>query len=234
MLIFAIIFVTKVYIINNEKLEHLTTEGDDIQKIATVYDKDELSVGKLQLGAKWIMPADDNATAFKVGKADGSGLANFQINNLNAATTKVNKLKLGDKWLFAGTGDASANDDWLRLYKTDGSAAYYGGLAAGRLYDARIGDVSGLKGTLDGINGRLGSLSAAVRGYRCADYGLPGGDCFNIGTTDLDTCAAECKKRWGNSMCAQTRANDQNDKTCCCRGALGYINDGNWQSKLLV
>ena len=204
-----------------------------MQKLGGVYDKDVLSVGKLQLGSKWVMPGADD-TSFKIYKGDGKTLGNVQFNTINTNTAKVNKLKLGDKWLFSGSGDAQANDDWLRLLKTDGSTAYYGGLAAGRLYDARIGDVSNLKGTLDNINGRLGALSDAIGGYRCADNGLPGGE-FGMPDTNLDACAAQCKQKFGNiAMCAQTRSNDPNDKICVCRAALGYVPDRAWQAKLLV
>ena len=46
---------------------------------------------------------------------------------------KVKKLRIGDKFLFSGVGDAHANDDWLRMFDADGKG-YNGGLAAGRLW----------------------------------------------------------------------------------------------------
>jgi len=49
-------------------------------------------------------------------------------------TTAITRIKLGSKWLLSGVGDSSANDEWLRLFNADGSAKYYGGLAAGKLY----------------------------------------------------------------------------------------------------
>jgi len=49
-------------------------------------------------------------------------------------TTKTSKLRLADKWLLSGDGDAGINDDWLRLFKADGTNAYYGGFAANKLW----------------------------------------------------------------------------------------------------
>lgn len=53
-----------------------------------------------------------------------------------AGTTKTSKLRLADKWLLSGDGDAQVNDEWLRLLKADGTNAYYGGLAAGKLWSS--------------------------------------------------------------------------------------------------
>jgi hypothetical protein len=47
--------------------------------------------------------------------------------------TNTEKLQLGNKWLLSGVGDAHANDDWLRLFNTQGTG-YFGGFAAGKLY----------------------------------------------------------------------------------------------------
>jgi Chaperone of endosialidase len=47
--------------------------------------------------------------------------------------TKTKKLRLGNKWLVSGEGDAHANDDWLRLFNIQGTG-YFGGFAAGKLY----------------------------------------------------------------------------------------------------
>jgi len=51
----------------------------------------------------------------------------------NDGATRVNKLKLGNKWTMSGVGDAHGNDDWLRLFSND-EGGYYGGFAAGRLW----------------------------------------------------------------------------------------------------
>jgi hypothetical protein len=49
------------------------------------------------------------------------------------ATVMVDKLQLGDKWMLSGVGDATANDDWLRLFRKDGKG-YHGGVAAGKAW----------------------------------------------------------------------------------------------------
>jgi len=48
-------------------------------------------------------------------------------------TTKTSKLRLADKWLLSGDGDAYTNDEWLRLFNAN-TATYYGGLAAHKLW----------------------------------------------------------------------------------------------------
>ncbi len=51
-----------------------------------------------------------------------------------AWTAKVNKIQLGNKWLLSGVGDAYGNDDWLRLFRADGTANYYGWIAMDKLW----------------------------------------------------------------------------------------------------
>jgi hypothetical protein len=86
---------------------------------------------------------------------------------------KTDKLRLGDKWVLSGVGDGQFNDDWLRLMNAGSPAAYYGGLAAGRLWTAQ-GALAGsdlrLKHDIATIPGALGKLSA-LRGvtYRWND-----------------------------------------------------------------
>lgn len=48
-------------------------------------------------------------------------------------TSKTNKLKLGDKFVMSGVGDAHGNDGWLRLFGND-EKNYYGGIAVGNLW----------------------------------------------------------------------------------------------------
>lgn len=55
-----------------------------------------------------------------------------------SGTAKVSKLRLADKWLLSGNGDAFANDHWLRLYRADGTNSYYGGFAAGELWSQKL------------------------------------------------------------------------------------------------
>jgi len=72
----------------------------------------------------------------------------------NAATMhdviQSKKIRLGDKFLFSGVGDAHANDDWLRMFDKDGKG-YNGGFAAGRLWTPSLYSNS----TDVGISGRL-------------------------------------------------------------------------------
>ena len=73
---------------------------------------------------------------------------------------KTDKLRLGDKWLLSGTGDAQGNDDWLRLLALNNSS-YYGGFAAGRLYTAQgslAGSDRALKHDIRPIDGALDAL----------------------------------------------------------------------------
>ena len=51
--------------------------------------------------------------------------------------TQTQKLQLGNKWLLSGEGDAHADDDWLRLFNTQGTG-YFGGFAAEKLYSGTI------------------------------------------------------------------------------------------------
>jgi hypothetical protein len=60
------------------------------------------------------------------------------------------KIRLGDKFLFSGVGDAHANDDWLRMFDKDGGG-YKGGFAAGRLWTPGFysdGNGASVNGTL--------------------------------------------------------------------------------------
>ena len=61
----------------------------------------------------------------------------FRMSLTENGTTKTSKLQLGNKWLLSGEGDAHANDDWLRLFNTQGTG-YFGGFAAGKLYSGTI------------------------------------------------------------------------------------------------
>ena len=49
-------------------------------------------------------------------------------------TLKLDKLQLGNKWLLSGIGDAWGDDSWLRFFNANGSANYYGGIAANSLW----------------------------------------------------------------------------------------------------
>ena len=58
------------------------------------------------------------------------------LGTLNAGNTTIPVLYLGSKFRLSGVGDAQANDEWLRIFKTDGSTNYAGGLAVGKLWTA--------------------------------------------------------------------------------------------------
>ena len=65
---------------------------------------------------------------------DGKTILQWNKDGVNVnGSTKTNSLKLGDKWSLSGVGDGHANDDWLRIMRTDGGD-YYGGVAAGKLW----------------------------------------------------------------------------------------------------
>ena len=95
--------------------------------------------GKLQLGNKWLLSGEGDAHAnddwlrlFNIqGTGYFGGLAAGKL--YSGTTTFTQKLQLGSKWLLSGAGDAHGNDDWLRLFNTQGTD-YFGGLAAGKLY----------------------------------------------------------------------------------------------------
>ena len=78
---------------------------------------------------------DDN---LYIRQANGNIRMHFDV---SSGTLKTDILRLGDKWRLSAIGDGQANDDWLRLVSATGSA-YYGGLAAGRLWTA-VGALSG-------------------------------------------------------------------------------------------
>ena len=238
--------------INYTKLEHLTPQSDEaIQNLASLYNKDELTIGKLNV------TGDANITG--------------NVPTINSNIIKTNKLNLGDKWLFSGDGDAFANDDWLRLFKTDGSKTYHGGLAAGRLWtengtingrnlfteiDALKTHVENVRPTCNwdgwrqfcgGCSDRRDDYNVHCEGGKLThmfvqDARLGGGAdarfqnyydlTGSFKTNDINDCAQECKGRYGAAaLCAQRR----NDGQCWCKSFLGLTgnNDGNWQAKLL-
>jgi Chaperone of endosialidase len=77
---------------------------------------------------------------------------------------QTQKLQLGNKWLLSGEGDAHANDDWLRLFNTQGTG-YFGGLAAGKLWSMG-GTVHGSDRRLKTDVSSLGHIADKVRALR--------------------------------------------------------------------
>ena len=67
---------------------------------------------------------------------DTDGKIRFHFDT-NTGTLKTQKLRLGDKWLLSGDGDAEANDDWLRLKNAKKPRDYYGGFAASKFWTSR-------------------------------------------------------------------------------------------------
>ncbi|QKF94364.1 hypothetical protein QKU48_gp0906 [Fadolivirus algeromassiliense] len=88
------------------------TSDEAVKNVASLYNQNQLTVSNLTTTGDATIP-----------------------------NAKINKLTLGTKWLLSGVGDNAANDDWLRLTNTLGQP-YAGGFAAGRLYDARVGDLA--------------------------------------------------------------------------------------------
>lgn len=205
-ILFIVIFIAKLW---SQKLEHLTLKSDEaVQNLYSLYNKDNFYFGTLT-----------------------SEIAN--IKKADTDTIKLKKLYVGDKWLFSGVGDASANDDWLRLYKTDGSAAYYGGLAAGKLSDSRIGDLvdvkNKLQGGIDGTNARINNISGVRDNIRCVDgYDLTG----ELQSSGIADCTNQCASRFPGTMCAQLR---KSDNRCWCKSALGLtaMGDSNFTANLM-
>ncbi len=90
--------------------------------------------------------------------ANGSMLVNGML--------QTQKLRLGDKWILSGVGDGMYNDDWLRMVNAGNQAAYYGGLAATKLWTS-LGQVTSsdlrLKHEIAPIDGALAKVGA-IRG----------------------------------------------------------------------
>ena len=89
---------------------------------------------------------------------------------------KTPKLRLGDKWLLSGDGDAEANDDWLRLKGVTDPKSYYGGFAASKIWttSGQIGSSDlRLKHDIATIDGALAKVGA-IRGVTYLWNDAPG------------------------------------------------------------
>lgn len=76
----------------------------------------------------------------------------------NQRTVNAQKIKLGNKFLLSGDGDAIGNDDMLRLMKADGSNQQFGGFSANKLMlneKLCIGDTCLDKAKLDSLINNL-------------------------------------------------------------------------------
>ncbi|MFW9949794.1 MAG: hypothetical protein ACFFKA_06680 [Candidatus Thorarchaeota archaeon] len=156
----------------------------------------------------------------------------MKVSNLDVTdTTKTNTLQLGDKWKVTAGKDAwGYDDDWIRFYKADGSAAYFGGIATGRLFDASSGgQISTLLGQMrdrteavnTGIQNRINNFEVARSGRYCHHhYHVKDGsnitDCYNI-----------CKAK--GELCADV----EHGHRCHCGEWHGLGKSGNWTSRLI-
>jgi len=94
---------------------------------------------------------------------DQGGNGNIRV----AGLIQADKVRLANKWVMSGVGDAHGNDDWLRLFNTS-NTDYYGGLAAGKLW-SKSGTLAGsdirLKKNVRPLEGALDKI-AALRAVR--------------------------------------------------------------------
>ena len=203
------------------------------QNLDSLYNKDQVTIGTVKLGNKWKMTGINSSTEeqqsnmLQIMDTEGK-LVQMDADDVNLDVINTDKLQLGEKWLFSGVGDAHGNDDWLRIMNKDGTN-YYGGVAAGRLYDARIGDLKDLSDGINGASNRLAQIEGVRNAAGCVDgYDLTGS--FKAG--DIDDCASQCKSRYGPAcLCAMRR----NDGECWCKSFLGLyrVGDSTFQAKLL-
>ncbi|MBI4215749.1 MAG: hypothetical protein HY602_03425 [Parcubacteria group bacterium] len=94
-------------------------------------------------------------------------------------TAKTDKLRLGNKWLLSGVGDAHGNDEWLRLFDAAGTG-YYGGVAMGKLW---VGGEACIGGTCrtSWPAGNLACGTGATSGWGEQRFDCPGGQIMTGG-----------------------------------------------------
>jgi hypothetical protein len=192
--------------------------NEAIQNIAGLYNKDNLTLSNLTTGGL-------NATDAKVTNTTGT-------NQLNA-----NTIKLGNKWIITSGKDGwGYDDDWLRLGKADGSAAYGGGFAGNKLWasdslyagSANINGATTIGGaltvnnsaTVHGAVNIAGELRAGNRyisqrnGMNCAGYDMSNGQI--PGTGSVQECLNRCRNAsFGGDVGAATRR--ISDGYCWCK-----------------
>ncbi|MBL8485082.1 MAG: tail fiber domain-containing protein [Rhodocyclaceae bacterium] len=97
---------------------------------------------------------------------DSTGPVHMHFDTKNGIL-RASKLRLGDKWLLSGVGDAEANDDWLRLKNAGSPRDYYGGFAASKLWSTagQIGSDARMKQDIAPIAAALSKLRA-LRGVQ--------------------------------------------------------------------
>ena len=88
--------------------------------------------------------------------------------------TTTDTLNLGKKWKLSGVGDAHGNDDWLRLFGSDGKG-YYGGFATSKLWvgdETHINNNMNLNGTINVTKADPGAIIERNLGRANDRYGV--------------------------------------------------------------
>ena len=145
----VILLITLLIIKKDKKLEHLSFESDEaIQNLASLYNKNELTIGKLNV------TADANVNTANLNTANLKTATLDKATIKSADTIKTDKILLGNKYIMSGVGDWAGNDIWLRLMRGDGQG--YGSFAAQSLWTA--------DNTINGRNifAELDSLQAQI------------------------------------------------------------------------
>jgi hypothetical protein len=208
-LLFIILLIVLIIYKNStiENMADLTPEA--IQNIASVYNKDNLNVTNMTTSG------------------------NLKAGNMETDKLKTNTIQLGNKWLItAGKDVFGSNDDWLRLGKADGSAAYGGGFAGSNLWandritasnatinnSASIANATIGNGTISNLNvgGNItigGRLISQRLNMNCSGYDLHNGQISN--TNSLHECSNRCQTAFGSHIGAVTRR--KSDGYCWCK-----------------
>lgn len=100
-----------------------------------------ISIGGSYAFAEWVSPTSappggNTPPSVNVGEISQTKNGNFGLGtgyNFWATKATLGTLDLGSKWRIASNGDFAANDSWIRLMNTSGTA-YYGGFAANDLW----------------------------------------------------------------------------------------------------
>ena len=71
--------------------------------------------------------------SFSVRNSAKNPVLNAGENGLNVPAAKIDKLQLGSKFSLSGVGDAYSDDNWLRLFDSEGKS-YAGGLGMANLF----------------------------------------------------------------------------------------------------
>lgn len=129
--------VTETNKMNQGMYDELKTEISDVKtEVTSQYDRYDKVIKLVdpRTGTNTSLNTSTNTTTSSV-KPDINLMT--KVNIMGGMTVKdiakVDKLRLGDKFLLSAIGDAHANDDWLRMFDKDGKG-YSGGIAMGKLW----------------------------------------------------------------------------------------------------